>query len=80
MRNVGAQFVLNGSVERQLQLANFKQMLVSIREEATRWLGLLELGLLRDEVKLTESPSQGQTENEVGQEGFGPHDAGPRGD
>jgi len=72
--NGGAQFVLNGSVdsvEGQLQLANFKQLLVSIREEATRWLSLLELGLLRDEVKPTESPSQGQTDNEVGQEGLG---------
>jgi len=63
--------MLNGSVERQLQLANFKQMLVSIREEATRWLGLLELGLLRDEAKPTESPRQGQTSNEVGPEGLG---------
>jgi len=45
--------------------------LVSIREEATRWLDLLEMGLLRDEAKLTESPRQGQTENEVGQEGLG---------
>jgi hypothetical protein len=35
----GAQFMLNGSMERQIQLANFKQILVSIREEATRWLG-----------------------------------------
>jgi len=71
MESAGAQILLNGSVERQLQLANFKQMLVSIREEATRWLGLLEMGMLRDEAKLTESPRQGQTENEVGQEGLG---------
>jgi hypothetical protein len=71
MEIAGAQFMLNGSVERQLQLANFKQMLVSIREEATRWLGLLELGLLRDEAKPTESPRQGQTSNEVGPEGLG---------
>lgn len=66
-----AQFMLNSSVERQLQLANFKQMLVSIREEATRWLGLLELGPLRDEAKPTESPRQGQTDNEVGLKGLG---------
>lgn len=72
--NGGAQSVLNDSVvsvEGQLQLAKFKQLLVSIREEATRWLGLLELGLLRDEVKSSESPSQGQTDNEVGQEVLG---------
>jgi hypothetical protein len=58
-------------MERQLQLANFKQMQVSIREEATRWLGLLELGLLRDEAKPTESPRQGQIDNEVGPKGLG---------
>jgi hypothetical protein len=67
----GVQFMLNGSVERQIQLANFKQMLVYIREEATRWLGLLELGPLRGEAKPTESPRQGQTDNEVGPEGLG---------
>jgi len=70
----GAQSVLNDSadsVEGQLQLAKFKQMIVSIREEATRWLGYLELGLQRDEVKSIESPSKGQTDNEVGQEVLG---------
>jgi hypothetical protein len=70
----GAQSVLNDpvvSVEGQLQLAEFKKLLVSIREEVTRWLGRLELGLLRDEVKSIESPNKGQTDNEVGQVALG---------
>jgi len=70
----GAQSMLTDSVvsgEGQLQLAKFKNLLLSIREEATRWLGFLELGLRRDEAKSTDSPSKGQTDNEMGQEALG---------
>jgi hypothetical protein len=51
--------------QQKLQLENLKQMLISIREEAARWLGLIDLGLLRDEAMLIAGPRQGPTNNEV---------------
>lgn len=64
----GAHSALNdlvASVEGQTQLADFKKLLVSIREEVTRWLDRLELG------RVFVSPNQGQTDIEVGQVALG---------
>jgi hypothetical protein len=62
--NVGADFTQNSFVEGNLQLENLK-MLISIREEAVRWLGLIDLGLGRDEAMLTAGPMQSPTNKEV---------------
>jgi hypothetical protein len=43
-----------------------KQMLLSIREETNRWLGLLDLGLLWDEANHTASLRQSPIVNEMG--------------
>jgi hypothetical protein len=45
--NVGVDFTQNDFVEGNLQLENLKKMLISIREEDARWLGLIDLGLVR---------------------------------
>jgi hypothetical protein len=40
--NVGVKITPNGFVEGKLQLENLKQMLISIRDEVARWLGLID--------------------------------------
>jgi len=57
--------------QQKLQLENLKQMLISIREEVARWLGLINLGLLRDEAMLPAGPRQSPTNNEVALSGEG---------
>jgi len=52
-------------VEGNLHLENLKKMLISIREEDARWLGLIDLGLVRDEAMLIAGPIQGPTYNKV---------------
>lgn len=69
--NVGAEITPNNFVEGKLQLENLKQMLISIRDEDARWLGLIDLGLLRDEAMFTAGPRQGPTNNEVALSGEG---------
>jgi len=64
--SAGAGITPNCVVEGKLQLANLKQMLLSIREETNRWLGLLDLGLLWDEANPTASLRQGPIINEMG--------------
>jgi hypothetical protein len=64
----GAHSALNdlvASAEGQRQLADFKNLLVSIRDEVTRWLDRLELG------RVIVSPNKGQTDIEVGQVALG---------
>jgi hypothetical protein len=69
--HIGAEIMPNGFMEGKLQLENLKQMLISIREEVARWLGLINLGLLRDEAMLTAGPRQSPTNNEVALSGEG---------
>jgi len=69
MVSAGVGITPNDVVEGKLQLANLKQMLLSIREETNRWLGLLDLGLLWDEANHTASLRQGPTVNEMGLSG-----------
>jgi hypothetical protein len=64
--SAGAGITPNCVVEGKLQLANLKQMLLSIREETNRWLGLLYLGLLWDEANHTASLRQSPIVNEMG--------------
>ncbi len=66
MVSAGVGITPNDVVEGKLQLANLKQMLLSIREETNRWLGLLYLGLLWDEANHTASLRQSPIVNEMG--------------
>jgi hypothetical protein len=69
--NVGADFTQSSFVEGSLLLENLKKMLISFREVAARWLGLIKLGLVRDEVVLIAGPIQGPTNNELALSGEG---------
>lgn len=56
MGNAGADFMHMRLVEGKLQLETLKNMLISIKEEAVRWLGLIDLGLVRDKAMIISGP------------------------
>jgi hypothetical protein len=47
--NVGADIMHMRAVEGKFQLEKLKKMLTSIKEEAEKWMGLLDMGCMREE-------------------------------